>query len=258
LTGWGDPDRSEPMRLRKISWAPLVALGLVFGACGSDSEDEYYSQVLFRVEAQNGGACVRLDHIASGGARHELPADRVFILESGETQSIVLANAPPPYRARFEWVETGCPDSSGVIVVSGLEIQGPSAEPRVLDASRPVATLVLRVDADAPFAEEMDSHLVRFEVCAPPTREEGCTSSISGRIFTGSIGDERRSHILSVIEGNDAATTPAIAFLENPRYRVSGLFRGLTDQLLRGELYIDDRLKGVGISTGDVVLSEDL
>lgn len=246
------------MGSRLVLCGALLAAALSSSACGDDPADIFHRQVLFRLEARGGGGCVQLDHIASGGARHELEPGRLLILDEGASMTLLLANSPPPYRGRFAWTAEDCPDVSGQIVVSALEVQGPSAEPQALDAANPSVTVDLRRDVAGPLAADVEQPRVRFEVCAPPTREEGCTASLSGRVFTGTMGDARLSHILSVLEANDAATTPAILFLEGPRDRVSGLFRGATGQLLRGELYVNDVLVDVGLSTGDVVLQDDI
>lgn len=237
--------------------AIVVAAAAVAG-CGSDDAPVYYSQALFRIEAQGGGACARLDHVASARVRHELEPQRIFVLQDGESRTMLLANGPPPYRARFDWVSEGCPDTSGQILASGFEVQGPQAEERVLDADHPTATLQLRADVPGGVSNQTETPRVRFEVCAPLSSADDCSDGIAGRIFTGIIGDARASHILSVLEGNDAATTPAILFLERPRDQASGQFQGAARQLLRAELYVNDRRESVSVSTTNVVVSDDL
>lgn len=243
---------------RRLVWAGLVAAIVASAsACGSDSRPVYFRQVLYQLEAQGGGGCVRLDHVASGRARHELPAGHMFVLRDGESRSILLANGPPPYRARFDWVASGCPDVSGRILVSAMEVQGPQAEAQWLDPTTPTATVHLRANAGA-VAERRDRRRVRFEICALDGRGEQCADGVSGRVFTGTIGDARLSHILSVLEANDAPTTPATLFLEHARDRVSGQFSGSIGQVLRAELYIDDRLEALQIATRNVVVASDL
>ncbi len=246
------------MKATRIAGLLLAVAALAFAGCGDDSDEDYYPQVLYRLEAIGGGGCFRMDHIASGGARHELDSARIFSLTNGERATFLLANAPPPYEARFEWVEAGCADTSGILDVRGFEVQGPAAEPQQLDAASPVATIRLRADVSTPVATEIERPRVRFEVCTPINPDAGCGGGPTGRGFTGNIGDAFTSHLLSQLETDDAATTPSIVFLENPRDRVSGIFRGLSDQLLRGELYVNDDLAEADNSTSDVVLSEDL
>jgi hypothetical protein len=246
------------MKAKRTACLALVAAATLVSGCGDDPEPEYFPQVLYRLEAFGGGACFRMDHISSSGARHELEAGRIFVLADGEPTTFLVANAPPPYQARFAWVEDGCPDTSGVLQVSGFEVQGPSAEPQVLSAAQPAVTVVLRIDVDTPLSTEIEGTPVRFEVCSPVDANSACGGGPTGRAFTGNIGDAFTSHILSQLESNDAATTPAIIFLEDARDRVSGIFRGLTDQRLRGELYIDGDLEDEQNSDGDVVLDSDL
>lgn len=246
------------MKATRTACLALAAAVSLFSGCGDDPDPEYYPQVLYRVEALGGGACFRMDHISSSRARHEVEPGRIFVLADGEPTTFLLANAPPPYEARFAWVEAGCPDTSGVMQVGGFEVQGPSAEPQVLSAANPVVDVVLRIDVDAPISGEIGRTPVRFEVCSPVDAVSPCGGGPTGRAFTGNIGDAFVSHILSQLESKDAATTPAIIFLEDARDRVSGIFRGLTDQRLRGELYIDGDLADEHNSDADVVLDSDL
>ncbi len=244
--------------MRVTSLLVCVLAWAAGSGCGSDPEREFFPQALFRVEARGGGACFRLDHIASSGARHEVDADRTFALVTGERYTFLLVNAPPPYEARFDWVEADCPDTTGTIEVTGFEVQGPSAEPRVLDADHPTATLSIQVGADAPLATTLERPRVRFEVCSPIDGVFACGGGPTGRAFTGNVGDAQTSHLLSLLESDDAATTQAIILLERPRDRVGAIFRGLIDQVLRAELYINDIFENADNSDRDVVLAEDL
>ena len=246
------------MKAKRIACLSLAAALLALSGCGDDDDTEFYPQILYRLEANGGGACFRMDHIASGRARHELEPGRVFTLAEGESRTFLLANGMPPFEARFDWIEAGCPDTSGVIAVIGFEVQGPSAEPRTLDAAQPTAILRLRSDVDNPVSLEIESPRVRFEVCSPLGDASECDGGPTGRTFTGNIGDAFISHLLSQLDSNDAATTPAVIFLENPRDRVSGIFRGIAEQRLRGELYIDDDFVDSSISDADVVLADDI
>lgn len=250
------------MKAMRNAGLALAVAAFGFAGCGDDPDEEFYPQILYRLEARGGGACFRLDYAATGGARHEVEPGRIFVLVEGERGTFLVANGPPPYEARFTWDATtgpgGCPDISGVIDVSGFEVQGTSAEVQTLSAANPAVVVRLRADVPGPVAAEVESKPVRFEVCSPPASDAGCGGGPIGREFTGNIGDAFVSHILSELESNDSATTPAVVFLENARDRVSGIFRGLTDQLLRGELYIDDELVDAQNSTGDVVLDKDL
>jgi len=244
------------MATRFACLALAAALGVV--GCGDDGDPLINAQVLYRLEAQGGGACFRMDHIASSGARHELDPTRVFTLTEGERALFVLANAQPPFAGRFDWVDAGCADSSGRLEVRGVEVQGPASETRFLDASAPSVTIQLRRDASAPISTLLDSPRVRVEVCSPLEGADDCVGGFSGRLFTGTIGDAFVSHIIGLSETDDASTTPSVVFVERPRDRVSGIFRGAFGQLLRAELYVDDQLEDLGISFGDVILTDDL
>lgn len=230
----------------------LVAAAVALAGCGDGGDPDFYAQVQYRLVAVGGDACFALDYIASSGARHEVPAGRVFSLANGDQASFLLANAPPPYEGVFDWV--ACPNATGTITVSAFEVQGPSAAPQTLSATQPRVSMRLRQDADAPLATEIESPRARFELCAPTTKDGDCSEYIVGKKVTGSIGDAKIAHDLRPLEGDDSLTMPAMLFLERPRNQVTGIFRGEPDQTIRGELYVDDDLEDDDNSTGNDVV----
>lgn len=235
----------------------LVVAALASAGCGDGGDPDFYPQIQFRLVALGGDACFSFDHVSSSRARHELEPGSEFKLADGEQASFLLANAPPPYEAQFAWVE--CPGNSGEIRVFGFEVQGPVAAAQTLNATTPTVVVRLRQDVDDPISLEIDSPRARFNVCAPLTEDDDCSNGIAGRVVTGSITDAFTSHDLRRLEGDDSLSTPAVLFLEHPRDQVRAVFRGEDDQLVRGELFVDDDLKDSDSSKGgDVVLSEDL
>jgi hypothetical protein len=265
------------MRIRRALGGLAVAvLAGLAGSCGNGSNPDFPPEVIYRVSAPRGEVTFRLIELRSGRRAHTVPASRTFTIGASDA-NFLLANAPAPYRGVFQWVSGG-----GEAEVVAIAVQAPNAERRILSAANPCVVIDLLPNAgDEPLpptpscsdpVPEQPGDEVRFEVCAPITSEDRqipCqdsvtgVDSISGRQFTGTVGDLHSSFVIQLIDPTSEETedpvTPMVVFMENAEHTVSGVFRGAEDQELRAEMYINDNLADV--STGrneDLVLKDDL
>ncbi|HYD47534.1 MAG TPA: hypothetical protein VEB21_04270 [Terriglobales bacterium] len=232
------------MRLRSL--AAALWLLAVANSCGSGSEPDFRPQVLYRLTSDQ-QVTLRFVSISSGRSVHTLPADKRDITIDAETFTFLLANAPPPFVGVFEWIS-----GSGEVEIEAIEIQGTETQQRRLSADEPLAVVELRRNAGNP-ATEPSGQQIRFELCSPLTSDSDCTDAIAGRPFSATIGDAEISHLITA-----ELRTPAVIFLERAQDNVSGIFRGIGDQLLRAEMFIDGDSTEVEVGRDDLVLSEDL
>lgn len=235
-------------------------------ACGNGGDDDYPAQVLFTVTgtAGTGRTTFAVQQLSSARTIHQLPG-RTFTVDASSV-TFLLANAHPPYEGIFTRVAEAS-DAGAVAEVDAVTIQATESETVELSAEQPTATVRLLPNAGTLATERSGTDL-RFELCSPVEDVPDCRSTfanlsgISGRPFSGTIGDIRFSFIidpLDVTQSNQAITTPAVLFMEKPEETVSGIFRGAKDEELRAEMYINDRPIEDGVSTNsDIVLKEDL
>lgn len=254
----------------------LLALSVAtLPGCGSGNEPDLNYQVIYRVRAVEGATTFRLVDIRTGGSIYTIPLDRnLFTVESG-TMTFLLANASPPYRAVFEWVSGGTAEINAIGVQNTSTLNVPLTADSVCQlGSEGTRTGCARVDLarnEGPLALAPAGKAVRFELCSPLVGADDCTvyddaADINdndkwSRAYDGTIGDARISNIIGQIDNKqppEIITTPTVIFLEKPEDNVSGIFRGVTDQLLKAQLFIDGNLKNSKTDESDIILSEDI
>jgi len=231
----------------------VIGALLVAAGCGtSGSSPTLYPEVRFQVQSNTGGTTTfSVPSLVGNGTTFTFGSGATFTTSS--FFSFYLEGAAPPYSGTF------VQESDDAPITVRVFINESSLGPGTVTTGK--GSMITVTAEGTPGPPAAPAQQVRFDVCAPLPGGGPCSttgdSGVPGIPYTGSIGDQFMSHLLS---SDTTRQTPAVYFLVNARDSANGIFSPVSGQFLQVQLWINDALEQSesGTNSNDLILQKDL